>query len=171
MENNEYLEKLEYVLGNLTSVQESFNMKILWWWRVAGLTLLGFLMVIGYTFCTTSGHLVVLGFAGLFLMCIWFIIDNVIKRRDIMDQNFILEYRELVDLKLYISDSFITETIEIKAKGSYSRDKLQEIKELCEGLNTEEGIKKAETILKALDINLSDIKWMEGSKTGIKVVE
>lgn len=171
MENNEYLEKIEYVLGNLTNIQESSNTKILWWWRIAGLILLGLLMIIGYVFCTTSGHLVVLGFTGLFLMCIWFIIDNIIKKRIITDQNFILEYKELSDLKLYIADSFITEAIEIKAKGSYSRDKLQEIKELCESLSTEEGIKKAETILKALDINLSDIKWIDGSKTGIKVVK
>jgi hypothetical protein len=82
-----------------------------------------------------------------------------------------LEYKELISLKLYIVDSLITEAIEIKARGSYSRDKLQEIKELCENLKTEEGIKKAETILKALDINLSDIKWTDGSKTGIKIVE
>jgi len=128
-------------------------------------------MIIGYTFCKTSGHLVILSFVGLFLMCIWFIIDNIIKKKIITDHNFILEYKELISLKLYIVDSLITEAIEIKARGSYSRDKLQEIKELCENLKTEEGIKKAETILKALDINLSDIKWTDGSKTGIKIVE
>jgi len=170
-EENEYLEKIEYILGNLSLSLEELNSKILWWWKIIGLVFLGFLLVVGYVFCTTSGHLVVLGFVGIILMCGWFIINSIIKKKIMMDQNFIIEFREMTEIKLYIIDSFITSAIEIKAKGSYSRDKLQEIKDLCESLNTEEGVRKAETILKALDINLSDIKWMEGNKTGIRVVK
>lgn len=82
-----------------------------------------------------------------------------------------LEYKELTDLKLYIADALLTDAIEIKARGSYSRDRLREIKALCELLRTQEGIEKATSILKAFDLNLNDIQWMEGSKTGIRIIE
>lgn len=171
MKDNKYKEKVQYTIENIGSLVGDLNTKILWWWRITGLACLSLLMVIGYVFCSTSAHLVILGFVGLFLLCGWMIGNYYIQKRMIQGFNFTLEYKELTDLKLYIADSFLTDAIEIKARGSYSRDRLSEIKALCELLRTPEGIEKATSTLKALDLNLNDIQWLEGSKTGIRVVE
>ena len=155
---NEFQERVKYTLENLELLLGKVNEKLIWWWRITGLAVLSLLFIIGYVFCETSGHLIVLGFSGLVLLCGWFIGDLLIKKKSIQDFNFSLEYQELVDLKLYIADSFLTDAIEIKARGGYSRDKLSEIKKLCELLKTPEGMKKVESVLKALDINLNDIQ-------------
>lgn len=168
---NEHQEKTKFILESLENSLRKIDERLIWWWRITGLIVLGFLLLVGYVFCETSGQLIVLGFCGLILMCGWIIVDLIIKKKSIQDFNFSLEYQELVDLKLYISDLFLTEAIEIKARGGYSRDKLIEIKTLYEYLKTSEGKEKAESILKALDINLNDIQWAEGSKTGIRVMK
>ena len=171
IKNKEFSERVQYIIENFELLTRSLNLKILWWWRIIGLICLALLMVIGYVFCPTSPQLVVLGFIGLFLLCGWMIGSYYIQRGIIQSSNIMLEYKELTDLKLYIADMLLTDAIEIKARGSYSRDRLQEIKALCELLKTQEGIEKATSILKALDLNLNDIQWMEGSKTGIRIVE
>ena len=170
-DNSKYLEKIQFTIENLEFLISNFNTKILLWWKIGGLIGLGLLMIIGYIFCTTTTHLVVLGFTGLFLLCGWMVGKYIIQRKAVQSFNFTLEYKELGNLKLYISDMFLTEAIEIKAKGSYSRDRLSEIKTLCELLKTSEGIEKAISILKALDLNLNDIQWLEGTSTGIKISE
>ena len=171
IKNKEFSERVQYIIENFELLTRSLNLKILWWWRILGLMGLALLMVIGYVFCPTSSHLVVLGFIGLFLLCGWMIGSYYIQRGIVQSSNIMLEYKELTDLKLYIADVLLTDAIEIKARGSYSRDRLQEIKALCELLRTQEGIEKATSILKAFDLNLNDIQWMEGSKTGIRIIE
>lgn len=171
IKNKEFSERVQYIIENFELLTRSLNLKILWWWRILGLIGLALLIIIGYVFCSTSAQLVVLGFTGLFLLCGWMIGSYYIQRGIVQSSNIMLEYKELTDLKLYIADVLLTDAIEIKARGTYSRDRLLEIKTLCELLRTQEGIKKATSILKALDLNLNDIQWMEGSKTGIRIVE
>jgi hypothetical protein len=168
---DDYLEGIQFIIENLEYLIGDINTKILWWWKIGGLVGLALLMIIGYTFCTVSSHLIVLGFTSLFLFCGWMIGNYYIRKRTLQSSNFTLEYKEITDLKVYIADIFLTDAIEIKARGSYSRDRLSEIKSLCELLRTPEGMEKAASILKALDINLNDIQWMEGNKIGIKKVE
>ena len=170
-DNNEYFEKLRYTIESFEFSLENFNTKILWWSKAIGVVGLILLMTVGYVFYSTIIYLMVLGITRIFLFCGWIIGYYYIKKKIIQESNLTLEYRELVDLKLYIADVLLTDAIEIKARGSYSRDRLQEIKALCELLRTQEGIEKATSILKAFDLNLNDIQWMEGSKTGIRIVE
>ncbi len=158
MENNEYLEKIQYNIESFEFSMGGYSTKILWWWKIGGLIGLSLLLVIGYIFCTTTSHLVILGFVGLLLLCGWVIGNYCIKKNTVWNSKFVLEYRELADLKLYIADMFLTDAIEAKARGTYSRDRLSEIKALYELLKTSEGIEKANSILKALDFNLNDIQ-------------
>lgn len=158
MENNEYLEKIRYNIESFEFSIGGYSTKILWWWRIGGLIGLSLLLVIGYIFCTTTSHLVILGFVGLLLLCGWVIGNYYIKKNIIWSSKFALEYRELVDLKIYIADMFLTDAIEAKARGAYSRDRLSEIRDLYKLLKTSEGIEKVNSILKALDFNLNDIQ-------------
>lgn len=158
MENNEYLEKIRYNIESFEFSIGGYSTKILWWWRIGGLIGLSLLLVIGYIFCMTTSHLVILGFVGLLLLCGWVIGNYYIKKNIIWSSRFALEYRELVDLKIYIADIFLTDAIEAKARGAYSRDRLSEIRDLYKLLKTSEGIEKVNSILKALDFNLNDIQ-------------
>ena len=158
MENNEYLEKIRYNIESFEFSMGGYSTKILWWWRIGGLIGLSLLLVIGYIFCTTTSHLIILGFVGLLLLCGWMIGNYYIKKNVMWNSRFALEYRELVDLKIYIADMFLTDAIEAKARGAYSRDRLSEIRALYGLLKTSEGIEKVNSILKALDFNLNDIQ-------------
>jgi hypothetical protein len=171
MDEINIVEESRHKIGNLENLLNDFNKKIIGWWRIFGLALISLLLVIGYVFCSTSGQLVVLVFSGFLLMSGWFVINNILLKKFSQDMNFLLEYQELIKANIYKGDSFILEAIESCARGNYSRDKLQDLKYLCESLNTIEGLRRAETLLKSLDINLNDIQWIEGSKTGIRVID